>query len=74
MDDMTTRTWLCPCGGKTAYRTKRLAQEAASGILLRTKQGQRGVRRRSRPKYLRVYHCAKCNGWHLTKQPLREKP
>jgi hypothetical protein len=29
------------------------------------------TRRRNRPKFLRVYHCNRCQGWHITSQERR---
>lgn len=42
-------------------------------LLCRTRPGAKGVKRRSRPKLLRAYHCDTCNGWHLTKSPNRNE-
>ena len=51
-----------PCG-KNCY-DKKGATSAANQIF------KRGPRRRNKPKALRIYHCEKCNAWHITSKPL----
>ena len=47
-----------PCGSKALYSSKKLA---ITVINQRTRGHQR-----HRPRHLRPYYCARCQGWHLT--------
>lgn len=53
--------------GKRSYPTKRDAQCMRNHIL-------RGKRRKQRPRNLRIYHCCRCDQWHLTSVRPRKKP
>lgn len=52
----------CMGGGKVRFERKRDAQTSANHHMRRHKKT---------PGYLRVYHCPKCNGWHLTHEERR---
>lgn len=52
------------CAGKNRYATDHEAQRA---IRWAQKQNNPGAR------WLRVYSCSKCDGWHLTKQRTRSQ-
>jgi len=47
------------CFGKIRYAEKKAAATARNARL-------RDRRRRGKPKYLRIYACPACGGWHLT--------
>ena len=49
---------MTPCG-KTCY-DKKGAASAVNHI------ARRGPRHRNKPKALRIYHCERCNRWHLS--------
>lgn len=52
---------------KRTYPDKKAAKSAAD-----RRQSRQPGRRRGKQKFLRVYHCDRCNGWHLTHQHPRD--
>lgn len=50
---------MCPRNGAPPKRTYASEREALTASKEQT-------RKPGRPKRLRVYHCYKCKGWHLT--------
>lgn len=53
-----------PDCGKRRYDTREDALETAAHRV-----GTRGTRTR----FLRIYQCPACGGWHLTKKPKRQR-
>lgn len=54
------------CEGKVCY-SKRDAEYSRNKRLRPSKR--RRKQKRNRPEFLRIYHCEKCNQWHLTHKP-----
>jgi len=55
------------CGGKVYYASRKDAQTMAN-VQTGKRHPRKNRQRHGRPEFLRVYHCDRCNGWHLTKR------